>query len=300
MLSISPAAAAPFTVKKITPSHVYAQAERIYADVLTLKTHNKPTTTTTTSTTTTFSADVQLKPRHVWQKTYEILVKLNIYRRAQGYPTLPVSALEPFNNLPPGLVYDQTQRILTEIKLIKEHLNIAVPTPAARHFSGKMPKHVYRMLSRASAELDTINGKNFTPSHVFAQAFRINNDIDLILDALNIRDTSIPPAKHHNSRPDDALKVGMALMQNITRLQRRLSIPVTDFSSLQTKSATPADVFSLIGLISAELQEIKFTLSLRHQPTEPSRYYTGKTPADVEQLLGWCNNKIDQAHDAKF
>ena len=280
--------------KEITPSHVYAQAERIYADILTIKTYDK-----LTARITNIDTKVQLSPRHVWQKTYEILVKLNIYHR-QHYPGVIPGAIEPIKDLPPQMVYDQTQRILLEISLIKNRLEITTPTPAAKYYRNKVPTDVYNLLSRASHEMDIINSAGLTPSNVFAQAFRINSDIDLILHTLGVDDNSIPPAKHPDSQPQDAFKAAMALKQTINTLQRKLAIPVTDFSSLKDGAVTPSQVFALIGLITAELQEIKFALSLHHQRTPAAKFYQHKTPADVEQLLGWCNNKLLQTRSVQF
>ncbi|MBL4775254.1 MAG: hypothetical protein JKY87_04285 [Mariprofundus sp.] len=284
----------PAYAASITPSHVYAQAERIYADVLSIKAHNKLTARIEHT-----DIKVQLRPRHVWQKTYEILVKLNLYHRNQ-YPGVAPGSIEPIKDLPPQLVYDQTQRILLEIRLIKNRLNITTPTPAAKHYRNKVPTDVYNLLSRASRELDIINSTGLTPSNVFGQVFRINSDIDLILYTLGVADQSIPPSKQADSLPKDAFKAGMALKQTINTLQRKLAIPVTDFSALENGHVTPSHVFALIGLITAELQEIKFALSLQHQRTPAAKFYQGKIPADVEQLLGWCNNKLMQVRSVQF
>jgi len=285
----------PSFAASITPSHVYAQAERIHSDILAVKRHLNITTTVKTK-----NSNVRYKPQHVWQKTYEILFKLSIFRRIQDYPSIAVSTLEPIERIQPKQVYDQTRRILAELSLIKEELKIQTATPTARATHNKKPSDVYRLLSRISSEIDIINGQGFTPSHVFAQVIRLNHDIDRILHALNTRDRSYPPVKNQDSQPRDALYAGMTLMTTVTNIQRFLAIDSTDFSKLKKENVQPSDVYALIGLISSELQTIKYTLGLLHMRTPADKFYENKTPSDVEQLLVWCNNKLKQVNTTRF
>ncbi|MDX8390845.1 MAG: hypothetical protein R8M38_10190 [Mariprofundaceae bacterium] len=280
----------------ITSNQVYAEAERIEADVLAImkKKHQK-------SSSKTHKVAVNFKPRHVWQKTYEILVKINIFRAMENYPTIAVNTLEPTSVLHPKMIFDQTQRILTELNLIKVRMNITkkYPTPSARIIKGKMPKDVYALLAKISHDLDALTGAALSPSNVFAEVIRINSDIEVILEALNIRDESFPPIKSVKHDPSDAFHSAMELMDAITILQRFYNIETTDFSALKKNNIRPSDVFSLVGLISAELQPIKYALSLRHYRTPFAKHYEDKTPSDVEQMLGWCFNKFKQIRPGK-
>ncbi len=281
----------------ITANQVYAEVERIESDVLSIMKSRKHPSTAKIKT-----IAVHFKPRHVWQKTYEVLVKINIFRRAENYPTISVSALEPTKVLHPKMVFDQSQRILTELNLIKVRLNIlpSSPTPPARKITGKTSNDVYALLDKVSNDLDSLIGYGFTPSNVFSQAIRLNNDVELILQTLDVTDDSVPPLKHKNSQPADAYQAAMGLLQTVNRLQRFLSIDVSDFSSLKKGTIRPADVFELIGLINAELQPIKFALSLPYARTPASKHYEAKTPADVEQLIGWINNRLKQVHSSSL
>jgi len=295
LFTTSLSCAAPATQETIiiTPNQVYAEVERIEADVLSIMKYRKRVSTNTVQ-----HRSVQFKPRHVWQKTYEILVKINIYRRADHYPTIAVGTLEPVQELHPKLVFDQTQRILTELQLIKLRLNLVAssPTPAARIQHGKMPSDVYALLDKVSSDLDSLIGFDFTSSDVFAEVIRLNSDIEVILNALEISDVSFPPIKHKNSQPADAFKVAFELLDTVEKIQRYLSINVSDFSGLEKDTVDSGDVFELIELIIAELQPIKFSLSLQHVRTPNNKDYVDKTPADVEQLIGWCHNRLKQVH----
>jgi len=278
---------------EITPSQVYAEVERIEADLLAIMRYRQVSPVVYHRT-----LAVELQSRHVWQMTYEVMVKINILRRQENYPTIAVGTLNPTENLHPKMVFDQTQRILTELNLIKVRLNLVTvsPTPPAKHYTGKRANDVYLLLNKVSTNLDALIGYGFTPSDVFAQVMRVNGDIDAILHALNIYDDAFPPAKKHNSQPIDAMHAAVRLLHTINQLQRKLSLPVSDVSTLMDMShIQPADVFEMMGLITSELQPIKYALSLYHVRTPFSRYYQGKTPSDVEQLIGWCDNRLQQA-----
>lgn len=281
----------------ITSNQVYAEVERIEADVLSIMKYRNHI-----STSTLHQLPVHFKSQHVWQKTYEILVKINILRRTENYPTIAVNTLEPTKRLHPKMVYDQTQRILTELALIKVRFNLtqSAPTPAAKTYTNKTPSNVYALLDKVSQDLDTLIGFGFTPSDVFSQVIRLNSDIDLILHAFDITDNSFPPIKHPSSQPRDAFRAGMALLKTVNKIQQSLAIDTTDFSALKHATVTPSNVFELVGLISAELQPIKFSLLLRYDRTPTNKHYEGKTPADVEQLIGWCNNRLKQIRSSRL
>ncbi|MDX8384238.1 MAG: hypothetical protein R8M45_09160 [Ghiorsea sp.] len=275
---------------EVTPNHAYAEAKRIESDVDKLR-----AVYGITSDAPLRQFHVQFQARHVWQKTYEILEKINIYRRLEAYPVINANAMEPLKKFPIKLVYDQTRRILIELELIKVRKGITAPPVARKVYQGKTPQDVYQLLDKISRDMDLITGQGFTPSHVFAQALRINSDIELILDHLGIQDRSIPPVKMKNTTPAQVHALAIQMLHEVSSLQRRFSLDGTDFSSLKaTQRSRPSDVFATIGLISAELQSIKYNISLKNHIAPPAKSFRNKTPDDVYQLLGWVFDKTKQ------
>jgi len=280
-------AGAPLAAAEITPSDVYVQVLRIEDEVRLIGAHwgiqsnlDEP------------PLQLDLKPRHAWQKTYEVAVKINVLREKTGLPMLAVNAMAPVTEIDPGLTYEQTQRILTELRLVKAHLGIPATPPPPPAVAGKTPQAVYNALDRVSRRLDRINGETFTPSYVFAQAMRVYEDVQQLITALDIQDATDAPAKRPGTTPAETLATALGLLDELARIQRLLGIKPTDFSALRVPQPRSGDVFNVIQMAIAELQPIKVHYGLRYTLTPPAQHYTAKTPADVQQVLGWVLDRL--------
>lgn len=271
-----------YAVKVITPSDVYSEVKQIKKEVLLLKEHFK-----LKKQPIYFPISASLEPRHVWQKSYEITVKINILRNTQGMPIIEPANMQPVLKIDPILVYEQTQRILTELSIFKTRLGINKKVSKKEIFYMKRPIDVYNLLSEVSLELDVINGKEFTPSYVFGEAMRVYDDLSIILNSLNINNETIPPKRVKNSKPKDSYHTGILILNRINKLKRDVNLKVTNFDFFKKSKVTPSDVFSINQVILSELQVIKAYLHLSDYVTTPAKKYEDKTPTDVNQLLGW-------------
>lgn len=276
-----------FSSSYLTPSDVYAEVIQIQKELIILKKHfniiNKISY---------FKIKTPLKPRHAWQKTYEIMLKINILRLSHNMPVLEPSAMAPVLNLDPALTFEQTQRILTEIRIFKHRLLINAKVSEKQKFSNKTPLDVYNALNKASVVLDILNGGEFTPSHVFGETMRIFDDISTILAYLNINNHTIPTKRRDDSSPFDTFNVGINILSRIEQIQKTFAIESINFYSFKKNKITPSDVFSLTQLILAELQTIKAYIGLDDYVTPYSKHYKNKTPADVDQMMGWSLRQI--------
>lgn len=272
-----------YAYKTITPSDVYSEVKQIEKEVLLLKEYfglkKKIKYLPITSA---------LEPRHAWQKTYEIIIKINILRHTKQMPIIEPSNMQPVLQIDPILTYEQTQRILTELNIFKTRLSINKKVSKKEIFYMKKPIDVYNLLSKISLELDLINGKEFTPSYVFGEAMRIYDDLSIILSSLNITNETIPPKRLKSYKPADSYQTGILVINKINKLKRDINLEVTSFDFFKREKITPSDVFSLNQVILSELQVLKAYLNLNDYVTPPARKYKNKTPTDVNQLLGWC------------
>lgn len=273
---------------KTTPNEVYGQLHLINQEINMLKQHFNITGKATSN-----QLNTELFPRHLWQKTYEILLKINLLREKHNLPYIAVSSREPHKNPPPIIVYEQLLRIRTELDIIKYFLDIPSIELSSKKFNNIKVVDSFNFANNISAELDLLVGKSITPSFVFAQAMRISEDITFILDALDINNDTIPPPKKPDTTPRDSYETAQRLMKEIARIQRIRGVASIDFKALKpTGEIKPDDVFSMTGIILAELQTIKAYLGLKHALTPVAKRYTNIEPADVEQMLGWCVRKM--------
>jgi len=276
--------------KLISASQAYSQAVQIEKEVDLLLKHFKITKKINIKA---FKA--KLLPRHVYGKAYGILTKIQILRQNNGFSRFTIASLEPKISVDSELVYEQTQRILTELRIIKFRLGIESTISAATHFSRKKPIDVFNKLHESSLKFELLNDEPISPNHVFAVVMKIDEDIEAILRRLNIHDTSFPPAKIKDIRPLDSLIVTFSLMNEIHRLQHQTAIIRTDFSPFSKKSVQenvhPSDVFNMVGMVFSEVQTLKASLSIK-SIAAPAKRYEGKTASDVQQLLRWVNRKL--------
>jgi len=279
------------TAKIITPNDVYAQVMLISKEIhFLLKYHELEHNHKEVLARTNIKT--KLKPRTTWQKTYEIMIKVNILRKSHNMPIIEPINIEPILELDPAMVYEQTQRILTELRIIKYRLDIKNRQYKPSKYSNKTPQDVFNELNHISASLDTINKSVFTPSYVFGEAMRVYDDLTTILNYLNIKDDTIPTKRDNSATPLETFSTAMKIIEAIRTLQKRVSIETVNFSSFKKKNPSPSDVFTMVQMILSELQTIKANIGLFHYITPAATSYNSKTPADVDQLMNWNLRKV--------
>jgi len=280
---------------EISPSEVFAQAVQVEKEVELLRQHFGIPSQGEAEV-----VQADLKPRHVWQKTCEILIKINALRRRYDLPRIIPNTMEPVLNLPPGLVFEQTQRILTELAILKVRLDVPGRVTPPKVHVAKKPIDVFNKLHFISGQLDLLNRQEIDPTYVFGEVMRVYEDVDAILSWQEIPDDTFPPAKNPVVTPKESLAAAFLLLAEIQRLQQGLGVERTDFAAFRkVERVAPEDVFNLVGLSLAELQTVKAAMGLRHVITRPAEYNEPKTPADVLQLLGWTTRKLQLVRGAR-
>jgi len=234
----------------------------------------------------------RLKPRNVWQITYEIMIKINILRQEYKLPVIEPINMAPVLHLNPDLVYEQTQRIQTELKIFFIRQGVKVPKIKRKIYKGKTPLDVFIGLSHISASFDELNGGRFTPSYVFGEQMRLYDDITLILQHLQIGDKTIPKKKNIYATPADVFKESMKILEKIKQLQIIAGIEFVDFNEFKKGNETPGEVYTITQMILAELQTIKAYLGIELITPAATKYNT-KTPVEVEQLVSWNLRKLN-------
>ena len=275
-----------YATQKITPSEVYSEVMQIQKELTLIGTFLKKSVNVDV-----YKINTSLKPRHAWQKTYEILVKINILRDTHNMPLIQPSNMQPVLNIDPILTYEQTKRIQTELRIFKARMNINQKISKMKTYKGKTPLDVFNALNIVSKEMDLLNGSEFTPSYVFGETIRIYSDLSIIIEHLNVKDTTIPTKRKFRAKPKDTFEVSMDILGRIKYIQFLVGIESIDFYTFRKEKPTPSDVFGINEIILSELQTIKAYLKIS-QVTAPAKQYEDKTPSDVEQMLGWCLRRI--------
>ncbi len=273
---------------EITLDEVYQQAVQINEEVEIVKQHFN-----ITQKTEVVALQNVVFPRHLWQKTYEILFKLSILRRKFNLVVLAVPSYEPSNTITPLAIYEQEQRILTEFSLLKRYLGIQIIPSDKGTFTYKTVMDIFNLLNHSSQQIDLINKGELSPSVLFSQAMRVHEDIVLILNTLEIKNKTTPPAKNLEATPTDVLQTALQLLREIKRLQKLAGFETLDTYALTAETTVTSNIlFHFTGIILAELQTLKAFLHLRYAATVNSNLYEDKSPADVQQILGWSLKQL--------
>ncbi|MBL4730532.1 MAG: hypothetical protein JKY28_04055 [Sulfurimonas sp.] len=235
----------------------------------------------------------KLKPRHTWQKTYEILAKINIQRDLYNLPRIQSVGIEASLSLDSAMVYEMNLRILAELKILQVRSNIKMPQFKKQEFRNKILLDNYNVLVGISAAFDDLNRHPFTPDDVFAEIMRIYDDITIILNYLHIRDYTIPNNILLNATPQDVFQISFQILEKIAKIQASVGIENVDFSEFKKEIIRPSEVYTSTGLIIAELQTIKAFMGLSKSITPPAMAYKGKKPKNSEQLMRWNLKRLE-------
>jgi hypothetical protein len=274
--------------KGITPNEVFSEALQIEKEINLLKRHYNLAVVNSVA-----PIETDLQPRHIWQTSYVVLLKLNIFRHKHGLQGVVPIAVAPAVKLEPTMNWGQMLRILTELMIIKNNLGISGEVTPASPVQDKRPIDVFNKLNQIAYEMDVINGEPISTSYVYAEALRFNEDVNSILRESGISDAAVPPPNNPNATPQDSLNAAVTLMEEVLRLQRQLGLATTDFSAFhKTEKVLPSDALNMVTLGLAELQVIKARLGMEHTITPAAEFYEGKTPTQVVQLLGYVTNKL--------
>lgn len=233
----------------------------------------------------------KVKVRNSWQISYEILVKMNIFREVHGFVIIEPSNIPPVLNIKPELMFKQTQRILSELQIFKIREGIKSPKFKKQIYKNKTPVDVSTGLLHISKSFDELNGSSFTSSFTFGEQMRIYDDLTMILRYLRIKDKTIPKTKKTMATSEDTFDECMNILNKIKQLQITSGIDFVDFSGFKKGNETPSDVFTITQMIIAELQTIKAYLGIDSITPAATRYNT-KEPSEVLQLASWNLRKL--------
>ena len=285
----------------ITPSDIFTEVKKIEKEIEII--HNALHKDHKEKSLKAEKIKGDILPRHLWQKTYLLLAKINILRKKYNMPRIEETGMEPILNMKLTLVYSQTQRILAELRIFKKLMGIEKEISATVKYArakvtsdrvdkNKLPIDVYNELNIVSKQLSELIQKEINPSDIYAQIMRIFDDIGLILINQNIEDTTEPQVKQKMKRNKFVLNITYKLLTKIEEIQEILGIKTIDFTNFSRNKKNAELNMNVTSLCIAELQTIKAKLNMNKSITPPALTYKNKLPKDVEQILLWNIDRI--------
>ncbi len=227
-------------------------------------------------------------PRHVLQKCYEVLEKINRLRSIEGMGPITIPQY-PTRRITPDEVLTAAKRMLAELRLLtrgQEYDSPSSPPPVPSRTVGYGDN--YAMLQEISLALDPVMGvRGFSPDDVYAQSIRVLNNARFLRMSQNLSPDVHPPPRGRGGRSNHALMASVSLLGKIARAEHNLWMKPCRVPQVPRRRIEPNEVYDSLQIVLAELQRIKYRLGLeRHFPIPVVE--RGKTPDDVIRNLKWA------------
>jgi len=226
-------------------------------------------------------------PRHVLQKTLEILTKVNKYREINGYGNITVPPV-PSRDITPQDVYNNVERLKVEVAyLLKDRTVLEQGKFKLKKYVQKSPSDVYRELWSISLGFDRLLGQGFTPTDVYLLSEQIVQNIKFLRESQREhKEVTLPPLKV-NQHPNHALYKSVELIREIGKREKKLWMTAVPVSVIEQKIISPTEVYDSLQTVTAELNRISRRLGIERYFTL-KKETTQKTPADVVQNLEYA------------
>ena len=265
-----------------TPSDVYSESMVLKKLVVELRKENG-----ITAPLPRVAPQTGKKPRHVLQKTLEILTKVNKYREIHGYGQITVPPVPP-RDITPQDVYNNVERLKVEVAyLLKNKSSLNKKEFQRKNYTNKTPSDVYRELWTISLGFDKLLGQGFTPTDVYILSEQIVEKIKFLRSTQREnRDVKMPP-KQLSLHPNHALYKSVDLIKKINKLEKKLWIEPVPVPKVKQKVISPTEVYDSLQTAAAELNRISRRLGVERS-FALKKIKEKKTPSDVVQNLEYA------------
>ena len=265
-----------------TPSDVYSESMVLKKLVLELREENG-----ITGPLPTVAEQTGKKPRHVIQKTLEILTKVNKYREIHGYGLITVPPVPP-RDITPQDVYNNVERLKVEVAYLLNDKNSLHKAKFQRtDYTNKTPSDVYRELWMISLGFDKLLGQGFTPTDVYILSEQIVDKIKFLRSTQRENTTVTMPPKRVSLHPNHALYKSIDLIKKINHLEKKLWIEPVPIPKIKQKVISPTEVYDSLQTAVAELNRISRRLGVERS-FALKNIKDKKTPSDVVQNLEYA------------
>ncbi len=261
----------------VTPSHVFQVVDNIHNELALLHQANHSTPQVSEHSMST------RRPRHVFQKGREVLLKVQSLRQLNG---LAVSAVPPFptTEITPGNVRRIMDQILRDLQGLRPVLGVRQDAVVAPLPSGKTPTDVYINIDKAGQAVDSLGIPAVVPNDVYRMVATLVNEVRLVVKVTG--GNADMPMKTGSKRKKPK-HVYAELYHFLEDLQaacvKKSAYCLPGDLVLPTRPSgriKPAQVLDVVNNALAEMGALKVKLGV-NSPTQLAEAVSGKTPSDV-------------------
>jgi len=225
-------------------------------------------------------------PRHVLQKSIEVLRKVDKYREIHDLGRITVPPVPP-RDVTPQDVYNNVERLKQEVSYLLLPENRVSDKFRYKQFYSKTPSDVYRELWMISIGFDVLLGQGFTPTDVYEQSQQVVDAIRFLRVTQREKMSVVKPPLKVGQHPNHALYKSIELIKKINTVEKKLWMKAVPLPKVEEKVISPTEVYDSLQTVIAELNRISRRLGVE-RTFELKEIEEKKTPADVVQNLEYA------------
>lgn len=233
------------------------------------------------------------RPRHVLQKAREVYGDVQKLRKIKGLGENSLPAF-PVREVTPADVSVLADKILVEVREVREKTGAAAPVPAALP-SGKTPTDVYGNLVQAKASIGELGVPVIMPNDVYQVALTIISDTEKVRAAKGVTTAVAEPPGSKGKEPKDVYEVAYKLLGKVKALTDKNGYGIPGGVVMPNKVSgriTPTEVIDVLNNILAEVGAVKVAVG-SSAATEFPGPQSDKTPSDVYDAMVKAGALVD-------
>ena len=227
-------------------------------------------------------------PRHVLQKTLEVLKKINKYRQNNNLGSVNVP-IYPSKSINSEDVYFNVTRLNNEVDLLLRKINCPHINKLSiiKKYTDKTSNDTYYEVWLASLAMDELLGKGFSPTDNYEESVLIIDIINFIRNSQGIYNKVEIPQKKNRKHPNHVLYATNKLLHKISKAEKKLWMEPVDVAQNPQRIITPTEVYDSIQTVITELKRIRRRLGIERF-YESKTMIISKTPSDVLQNIEYA------------
>lgn len=139
---------------------------------------------------------------------------------------------------------------------------------------------------------DDSANENATPSDVFRASEDLLAEIRILREELGADDYPAEAEAQDDRAPPHVYAKSLEVMGKVSRVQRRLGMPVGKVGQIPVKVIEPGDVLASVSTLLVQLREIKSQMVIARE-IDPAPLVAGKTPSMVYKNLADASFLLD-------
>ncbi len=231
------------------------------------------------------------EPRHILQKSIEILEKINKFRKIKHFGEITIP-LCPSRKITKEHLFLILNRLNDEVNLLIKKKSTLLDMELLNDNSTTL----YEILNTISLSIDPLLGvRGFTPNDVYEKSVKIVKIIEFLQKSQNIHKKIPKSIINKTLHPNHSLYEANKLLQKISIAQKNLWLDEVEVLPIPQRVITSTEVYCYEKKIIAQLQRIKNRLGIeRYFEVKKVKNSENRTSNEIVRNLNYALHLIPE------